>query len=244
MSNNKKVRIFAVVKRWNFILPKVLFLLTIMLYCNLLQARNVRDTIGAGARILFSENKGQWDEQVLFRSQMRLSTLFVERDCFTFVVQHRDNDNLKHFPCDYTQKGRYRQHSYRIRFDGCTTKRVEGNDKEAGYENYFIGRDRSRWASEVGVFQSILYQSLYNGIDLKVYAASNAMKYDFIVNPGADASQIVIAYEGIDGIRLQDGNIIVKTSVADIVELSPYAYQFIDGKQIEVKARYKLRDNK
>ena len=78
----------------------------------------MRDTLGTGRRILFSENKGQWEPQVLFRSQMHTTTLFVEHDCFTFVVQHPDNDNLKHFPCDYTQKGRYRQHCYRIGFVG------------------------------------------------------------------------------------------------------------------------------
>ena len=223
---------------------KPVLLLFTLLISSLLQAHNERDTIGIGARILFSENKGQWDSRVLFRSAMHASTLFVERDCFTLVVQHPDNDNLKHFPCDYTQKGRYRQHAYRIRFEGCKTASVEGLDREAGYENYFIGRDRSRWATGVGVFQSVLYHGLYDGIDLKVYTAANAMKYDFIVQPGARPADIAIGYEGVDGLRLKDGNLIVRTSVADIVELRPYAYQMDGERQVEVKARYRLKDNR
>ncbi|MBP5190297.1 MAG: gliding motility-associated C-terminal domain-containing protein [Bacteroidales bacterium] len=209
-----------------------------------MQAHNTRDTIGIGARILFSENKGQWDSRVLFRSQMHSSTLFVERDCFTLVVQHPDNDNLKHFPCDYTQKGRYRQHAYRIRFEGSNTSQVEGLDREECRENYFIGRDHSRWATDVRVFQSVLYHNLYDDIDLKVYTASNAMKYDFIVNPGARPSDIVIGYEGVEGLRIQNGNLIVRTSVADIVELRPYAYQLDNKQKIEVKAEYQLKNNK
>lgn len=223
---------------------KPVLLLFTLLISSLLQAHNERDTIGIGARILFSENKGQWDSRVLFRSAMHASTLFVERDCFTLVVQHPDNDNLKHFPCDYTQKGRYRQYAYRIRFEGCKTASVEGLDREAGYENYFIGRDRSRWATGVGVFQSVLYHGLYDGIDLKVYTAANAMKYDFIVQPGARPADIAIGYEGVDGLRLKDGNLIVRTSVADIVELRPYAYQMDGERQVEVKARYRLKDNR
>ena len=222
-------------------------LLAVMtLMCSQLWARNDRDTIGNGVRVLFSENKGQWDDRVLFRSRMRTVTLFAERDCFTFTVQHRSNANLHH-PLnkeDVANLKRYRTHSYRLRFEGCNTASVEGGDRQRGCENYYIGRDRSRWASGVGVYGSLMYHDLYEGIDMKVYTATNAMKYDFIVRPGADAGRIVMSYEGVDGTRLQNGNIIVKTSVADLVELRPYAYQMKEGKQIEVDARYELKDNR
>ena len=203
----------------------------------------MRDTLGTGRRILFSENKGQWEPQVLFRSQMHTTTLFVEHDCFTFVVQHPDNDNLKHFPCDYTQKGRYRQHCYRIGFVGSNADEVIGEDMESGHENYFIGRDRRRWATDVRVYGSVLYRNIYQGINMRVYTASNAMKYDFIVQPRVDPELIRMRYEGVEGVRLQQGNIVVRTSVVDVVELRPYAYQIVDGKEVEVEAKYILKDN-
>lgn len=221
-------------------------MLVILFNANVLCARNARDTIGIGARIFFSENKGQWDDRVLFRSQMHSSTLFVERDCFTFVVQHPDNPNMHH-PVEPNTKQlskSYRSHAYRLRFEGGGATVVEGTDPEAGVENYFIGRDRSRWASDCRVFQSLLYHNLYDGIDLKVYAAANAMKYDFIVAPGASPQSIAITYEGVDGVRLQDGNIVVHTSVVDVVELRPYAYQMVGGRQVEVKASYSLKNGR
>ena len=79
-----------------YTIVKILIFAALSLCSSLLQARNDRDTLGLGARILFSENKGQWNDRVLFRSQMHASTLFVERDCFTFVVEHPDNPNLHH----------------------------------------------------------------------------------------------------------------------------------------------------
>ncbi len=116
---------------------KVVLFATILLTFNLLQAHNVRDTIGAGSRILFSENKGQWDSRVLFRSQMRLSTLFVERDCFTLRVQHRENGNLSHFRDAKRLDGRYRDHSYRIRFEGSAARSVEGKGARGGLRKLF-----------------------------------------------------------------------------------------------------------
>ncbi len=207
-----------------------------------MSARNSRDTLGTGRMIIFSENLGQWEEQVLFRSQMRATTLFVERDCFTFVVQHPDNASLHH-PRRADDSDRHRTHAYRIRFEGSAATKVEGTERETWYENYFYGNDPSRWVSKAGVFQSVVYHDLYNGIDMKVYAASNAMKYDFIVNPGANVADITIGYEGVDGIKLRDGNIVVSTSVLDIVELRPYAYQFVNGEQKEVACSYRLKGN-
>ena len=207
-------------------------------------ARNVRDTLHNGATVLLSENKGQWESNVLFKAQMHSTTLFLEKDRFTFVVQHPDNDNLKHFACEYTQNGRYRQHSYQMRFDGCTTNEVRGTEQEEGYENYFIGRDKSKWATDVHTFRSAVYNNLYNNIDLKIYTAQNAMKYDFLVYPGGRTDDIVMAYESVDGVKLKGGNIVVTTSVKDIVELHPYAYQIIDGAEKEVYAKFKLKNNK
>ena len=224
------------------IYKKISILIIVFLCINSLQARNERDTMGIGRSISFSENLGQWESRVLFRSQMRGTTLFVERDCFTLVVQHPDNENLHH-PAIHNSKFKnqnYRTHAYRIRFEGCSTGTVEGTDKDAGHENYFIGNDPSRWRSGVGTYRSLLYHDLYDGVDMKVYSATNAMKYDFIVHPGADPSEIRIGYEGIDGIKIQRGNLIVQTSVLDIVELKPYAYQIVDGKEAEVRAEYVL----
>lgn len=178
----------------------------------------------------------------MFRSQMRATTLFVERDCFTFVVQHPDNASLHH-PRRADDNDRHRTHAYRIRFEGSNATKVEGTERETWYENYFYGNDPSRWVSNAGVFQSVVYHDLYNGIDMKVYAASNAMKYDFIVNPGANVADITIGYEGVDGIKLRDGNIVVSTSVLDIVELRPYAYQLVNGEQKEVACSYRLKGN-
>lgn len=203
--------------------------------------RRQRETLGVGSRINFTENRGQWDDRVAFRSIMRTATLFLEQDCFTIVLQHPDNDNLKHYPADFNQKGRYREHTYRVHFVNSHAAGLDGEQQINGYENFFIGNNPSRWARNVRAYQTVRYRQLYDGIDLKVYSAEKALKYDFIVSPHADAAQIVMQYEGLDAVRLQDGNMLLRTSVADVVELKPYAYQMIGGKEVEISAAYELK---
>ncbi len=203
-------------------------------------ARGTRDTLGRGVPVFFTENGGQWESRVLFRAQMHSATLFVEQDCFTFVVQHTDNENLHHPIAQPHPSGRYRHHAYRMWFEGCGKAKVTGEWREEGVENYFTGRDRSRWATGLAVYGAVTYRNLYRHTDLKVYTGSEAMKYDFVLHPGARPQDIVLRYEGIDGLRMRDGNLMVQTSVGEIVEMRPYAYQTIDGKEVAVEARYRI----
>lgn len=207
-------------------------------------ARHQRDTLGVGSLMTFSENKGQWDDNILFRSQMRAATLFVERDCFTIVLQHPDNATLNHHPNTPSDRHRYRQHAYKVHFENSHADRLTGEQKTDDYENYFIGNNPDRWAGNVGKFLRVRYSELYDGVDLVVYSASNAMKYDFVVAAGADPRQIAMRYEGVDGTKTQDGNIVIKTSVLDIVELKPYAFQIVDGKEQEVEIAYSLKGDR
>lgn len=216
------------------------FLLLLIMLSLPTMAHNRRDTLGVGSRMTFSENLGQWDSHIVFRSQMKAATLFLERDRFTITLQHPDNENLHPHFGQHTNSDRYREHSYQVIFEGSRAAALNGEGKQKDYENYFLGNDRSRWRGGVGIYQTVRYTSLYPGIDLKVYSASNAMKYDFVVAPLADPSLIKMRYLGIDGARIKDGNIVIKTSVLDIVELKPYAYQIIDGEEIEVEASYRL----
>ncbi|MBA4057117.1 MAG: hypothetical protein C0490_20560, partial [Marivirga sp.] len=117
--------------------------------------------------------------------------------------------------------------------------------KSSEYYNYFLGSDTCRWASNAHAYNGIIYSSLYDGIDLKVYSAGMNVKYDFIVGPDSDASQILIGYNGADQLTIDpSGDLIVKTALGEIIEKKPVAYQYIDGKKIPVDCQYNLKGNK
>ena len=221
---------------------KHIAIILLTLVCSTTVARNQRDTLQVGWRAAFSENLGQWEPQVRYRSVMGGATLFLEEDRFTLLLQHPDNPNLHHHP-GHKGDNRYRSHAYQVVFLGATTDTLTGAAMTPDYENYYLGNDRSRWRGHVRQYREIRYQGLYPGIDLTVYSASNALKYDFVVAPHADPSQIHMRYDGTEGIRLKDGNIVVQTSVADIVELRPYVYQMVEGREVAVEASYVVEGN-
>ena len=71
-------------------------------------------------------------------------------------------------------------------------------------------------------FPEVIYHDVYPGIDLRVYAYYQTLKYEFVVQPGADAEQIRLVYSGADGLSLMDNRLIIKTSVNEFRENAPY----------------------
>ena len=222
---------------------RILLLTVALLTVGSLAARNVRDTLGVGGRMHFTENKGQWEDNILFKSVITNADIFLERSCFTILLADPKNPKGKPYLNDKNTNKDFRFHAYRLVFENASPDSVFGEDMEPTYENYIIGNDPKKWASEVHLYQTVMYRNLYRNIDLKVYSAQQAFKYDFVVNQGASPNDIRIRYDGTDGLRVQNGNLIIKTSVADIVELKPYAYQMVDGKEVEVACSYKLKAN-
>jgi hypothetical protein len=57
------------------------------------------------------------------------------------------------------------------------------------------------------------------------------LKYDFIVQPGADVNNIAMYFEGTDELKSKKGDLHIKTSVDEVVEMAPYTYQLINDKR-------------
>jgi uncharacterized protein (TIGR03437 family) len=73
--------------------------------------------------------------------------------------------------------------------------RGEGLDPQPGITSYFLGNDPKKWRSGVPHFARVQYKDIYSGIDLIYYHnAEGRLEYDFIVQPGADASAIRLTY--------------------------------------------------
>jgi len=203
----------------------------------------------------FIENKNQWPEQVFYKAEIRTGNLWLERGGLTFDIQ--DPKDLKAI-ADYkkqmginTEKGNpfpthVRRHIYKIRFVGANPNvKTIAKDQLKTYNNYFIGRDQSKWASNVRKYRNITYSELYDGIDLSIYQKEGFLKWDFIIAPHANPKQIALLYEHVDKLSIQNRRLIIKTSVNKIIELAPYAYQIDDkGRRIDVACDFALEGNK
>ncbi|RYD59351.1 MAG: PKD domain-containing protein [Sphingobacteriales bacterium] len=194
----------------------------------------------------FVENKGQWKEPFLFKSRTPNCDIYIESNGFTFAIGDPQNAIKMH---EY-QHGQTSTpptlnfHAYKITFDGALKpEAVTGNKAQQHYYNYYLGNDPTRWKTGLHPYHAVDYKSIYAGIDMHIASEAGQVKYDFLVSPGADADVIKLRYDGIDGLSVVDGKLMVRTSLGNVIEQAPYAYQLIDGERREVSCKYRVRDN-
>ena len=87
-------------------------------------------------------------------------------------------------------------------------------------------------------------EDVYPGIDL-VVSGAEGLKYDWRVAAGADASMIVLEFEGQDAIRVEDGLLYVRTSAGNVIEQRPVAWQEKNGAlKCPVRCDYAIEGNR
>ncbi|MBR1851126.1 MAG: gliding motility-associated C-terminal domain-containing protein [Bacteroidales bacterium] len=217
----------------------IIALLMCLVFVTSAEARTERDTLSAGPSISFTENRGQWESDVFFAAQLHNAAIFVERQGFVVTLREAQQGLNSH------QMGTHR-HAFRVAFDGGNKwSSPSGYEPEQGYSNYFIGPDPARWATGVSSFAAVEFGNIYDGVDFRIFSAKNMVKYEFRVAPEADPSVIKLSYDGQSSLRLApNGNLIIGTTVRDVVELRPYVYQQNNrGKQVEVKSSFRLKNN-
>ncbi len=220
--------------------------------------------------VQFTENKGQWNSRVLFAGDAGNTGFFLEKNGYRVLLN--DSDDIStinqyfggHPATTATSKQTKSQavinaskkgtgvvpdlilhsHAYEVTFLGSAENPKILPDKMVPtFSNYFIGNDRSKWSSNCKIYQALLYQNIYPGVDVRYYTSNSQLKYDIIVNPGADISKIALGFAGADGLSVKNGNLIVKTSVGNVMELAPKAYQVVNNVRTNVDVKFYVSDS-
>lgn len=207
------------------------------------------------SNIEFIENKGQWEAPIKFRGELDAGAVFIRDKGFTILRHDRDtwahiSSKHKHNEADSDAKSVNKEivlksHSWNVDFVGASPQMKVVPDKMiATYNNYFIGNDPSKWASECRIYQAMTLQDVYPGIDVRYYTHQGTLKYDIIAKPGADISKIALKYEGADRLSIKNKELAISTSIGEFRESSPYTYQLdaVKGRR-EIKAAYVVKDN-
>ena len=200
-----------------------------------------------GSNLKFTANKGQWHSDIRFRSGIPGGTLFLLQN--RLIYDFNDLDDMKRIhdihhsgepapPEDFVVN----KHAFQVSFvGGNQNPTTQGVSKTFDYMNYFLGDDPARWKGRVPNYQEVDYSEVYPGINFRIYGKSFDLKYDFLVEPGADPNAIQLGFDGIDRISVRDERLHIKTSVNTLIEDKPYAYQIINGKEVEVACKFKLK---
>lgn len=203
-------------------------------------------TLTAGAQT-FQENKGQWPEQVTHLSRLTDADIWLE-DAAVVIQLHDPLRSTVIHDHDHEHDGgthdfhNFEHHAYRMRFiDASAEGSSVGRAAHRGVHNYFIGNDPTRWARDVRSFSEVRRQEIYEGIDCRYYYNEKGrFKYDLIIEPGHSPSIVSLSYEGVRPELTDEGEIRLETAAGPVIEGKPYAYQIIDGEQVEVRCDYTL----
>ncbi len=195
----------------------------------------------------FVENKGQWEDHIRYRLELNSADIYLEAGRMTIDMSHPDDLDVisaAHLMKEVPYPDIIRHHAYQVEFLNAAMEAPGlGRHVRTTNLNYFLGNDSTRWASNVAMYDKVTYDEIYPGVDLEYYTQNGNLKYDLILAPGADVSLIEMAYHGVIPKLDRDGNLRIETEVNAALEKKPFAYQWVDGKQVEVSCEYKYRSS-
>lgn len=203
-------------------------------------------------QLKFIENIGQWEGDFRYQTDITGGRMWLSENGFTYSLQDVDEMNRIH---DYYYHGDPQPgervdneiidcHAFKVNFLGSLPNPgFETFNPSESYYNFFLGNDPSKWATNRRAFDKVRYSELYNQIDMEVYSSNFQLKYDFIVHPTGQPSDIRLEYDGMDALYLNNGDLVIQTSIGQLKELKPYAYQMINGQETEVACRFVLQNN-
>ncbi len=193
----------------------------------------------------FLPNQGQWQEDIRYRVELPEGDLYVFdqklRYEFYNPVELKKAMHQHHGGKLSDSLQQINGHAFEIYFDGSQVpEKIIGLEAYTEKRNYIYP---SGTYSNVSCFNKIRFKNLYQGVDLVLFQKDGTLKYEFIVSPRVETSQIKLRFDGQESLYLESGFLITKTSVNAIAERAPYAYQILGDIYEEVECEFNLSDN-
>ena len=200
----------------------------------------------------FVENRGQWQSDVLFRTEIPGGFLFLKDHSLVYVfydaakvsARHaKPTDSQPNSPTAKSPDANFiSAHGVEVQLlnSGKSIKHVAQKPVSVQF-GYFLGNDEKSWSGDVKGYEQVLYENVYPGIDMRIYMHQFTLKYEFVVHPQADASQIKLKYEGATDISLNENKqAVVKTSLGEFKEAEPYSFQVSKQRTTDIASGFVL----
>jgi gliding motility-associated-like protein len=244
-----------------------MFLSRTALFTILLTIGSLLTRAQSAGTLQFIENKGQWNKSVLFSADMQESGFYLNANGYTVLNRqvlnragkptttplyaHAWSQGKGQLTPVPTTAGKepndsmtVKTYVYGVQFLGASAGvQVMPDKPTGGYNNYFLGNDRSTWASHCRTFQAVLYKDMYPGIDVRYYSDAGQLKYNLIVHPNADLSRVRLQYVAATSVYVKNNQLHVGSPLGENVEQVPESYQPSDSGRTSVDMHYKVKGN-
>jgi hypothetical protein len=211
--------------------------------------------------LAFEQNHGQTDPQVKYMARAEGYKLYLTSSQAIFTIHKQGGESdVRRMMMDRRlgpsgvksmlrrraqQKSKELVAAVHMNMLGANpTAQLTPTAPQPGKVNYFIGKDRSKWHSDVPLFGQVSYRNLYPGIDLAFHGNGKQLEFDYLVSPGANASAIALGFQGADKIKPNSsGDLVLATAAGPIEIHRPVAYQENNGVRQNVDVRFLIGAN-
>ena len=203
--------------------------------------------------VIFIPNKGQIIDtegklrpDILYKAELNGLTLYLTNRGMSFVFSkykelsqnlaagYKETDEIRNSLKDDLVRDK-KVKMYRMDLDivGMNPNvRTLNEEQTTEYFNYYYAHCPDGITNIQG-YRKVIYENVYNNIDLIFYSNKKGMKYDFIVKPGGDVSDIKLKYNYEDEVYItEEGKIRALNPFGEIETDALYTYQY-DGKVVE-----------
>ena len=194
----------------------------------------------------FIKNNGQEDQRVHFTTNYKGRRFFFSSDRITSVEVEPLEEQVPepgHFPDDIVEPDQPRIGvALELSFTNANPDIIpEGVSQQEGYHHYLKGNDSLKWQNRVPHYKELRYNSIWDGVDLEIYAGQDGLKMNWLLDKPDSLSSIRLHWEGADRLELNEvGNLLIYHVLGTLTDLAPIAYQEIDGIKIPVDCAYQL----
>jgi hypothetical protein len=186
------------------------------------EARQRAANAHAKLPLAFVPNAGQTAERVRYHAQGAGYGLYFTDEKAVLALHKGD-----------------RGHALELRFLGANPNaEIEASDRTSGRVNYLTGSEHH---TNLPTYGRLIYRDLWPEIDMVFAGGVGELSYEFRLRPGAEVSDIRLAYAGAHDVSLDAGGaLLIDTPLGTLRDAAPQSFQRIDGRRVPVDSRYAL----
>jgi len=216
-----------------------------------------------GSAALIVENRGQFDPAVKYKLTTRTCVVWITDTGLLFDTGREDGTGGVRLRgsavgplARFAVPGGRLDGPARIGLEASAPDRILFSEAFAGSNSnvivepgapsphiydYFTDADAARLPLRVSVFPSVDYKDVWPGISAKLIATGIGIERQFIVQPGANAGNIAVSYQGAGSMTIDaQRSLLFATALGTLREAAPNIYQEVNGNRIAVGGQYRL----
>ena len=214
-------------------------------------AQDAKNLLAKTDQQFFIENKGQWPKEVLYLTKQNGLNAWITKSGVVYDFYELE---LGDAPKSEERNSIVNKNKKIIGSKGQVVKMSllntnssienNGEQKSEAYHNYFLGNDKTKWASNVGLYKEAKLKNIYDNIDERFYFDNGNIRYDYIVKPTGNVNDIKLNIEGANETSInREGELVFITRFGEVKQAQLFTYQLIDNKKVKVASSFKLLEN-